>query len=185
MELNAIEKLQSTLHSIEKLFEIYQVIDFIHMSIEHVREYLKQFGRDKDVLEFELSSATVALAAEVLNVEPGRIAKTLSFYDSDKSKCILVVAAGDKKIDNAKFRAEFNIKSKMLQAKDVQALTGYAPGGVCPFANPPTARVFLDVSLKRFQTIYPACGTDSSGIELTCEELEEYTKCEKWVDITK
>ncbi|OHT09861.1 YbaK [Tritrichomonas foetus] len=155
------------------------------MTTEHVREYLKQFGRDQEVLELELSSATVSLAAEALNVEPGRIAKTMSFYDADKTKCILVVAAGDKKIDNAKFRAEFNIKSKMLQSKDVEKLTGYAPGGVCPFANPESARVFLDVSLKRFETVYPACGTDNSAIKLTCDDLEKLSKSVKWIDITK
>lgn len=155
------------------------------MTTERVREYLKQFGRNNDVLELDHTSATVDLAAEALHVEPARIAKTMSFYGPDKTNCILVVMAGDKKIDNQKFRAEFNIKSKMLQAKDVENLTGYAPGGVCPFANPPSAQVYLDVSLKRFETVYPACGTSNSAINLTIEDLEKYSKCKGWVDISK
>lgn len=155
------------------------------MTTERVREYLKQFGRDKDVLELDHTSATVDLAAEALHVEPARIAKTMSFYSSDKTKCILVVMAGDKKIDNAKFRAAFDVKSKMLQAKDVENLTGYAPGGVCPFANPPSAKVYLDVSLKRFDTVFPACGTSNSAINLTIEDLEKYSNSQGWVDISK
>lgn len=153
------------------------------MTTEHVREYLKQFGRDQDVIELDLSSATVDLASQALNLEPGRIAKTMSFKSPEG--CIIVVVAGDKKIDNQKFRSEFNIKSKMLRGAEVEELTGYAPGGVCPFANPEHSRKYIDVSVKRFETVYPACGTANSAIELTCDDLFKYAEAEKWVDICK
>ena len=153
------------------------------MSTQHVREHLKQFGRDNDVLELELSSATVELAAQALNLAPGRIAKTMSFHSPEG--CILVVVAGDRRIDNQKFRQEFGIKSKMLKGDEVEKLTGYAPGGVCPFANPPTAKKYIDVSVKAYETIYPACGTSNSAIELTPDDLFRFAESEKWVDICK
>lgn len=152
------------------------------MAIEAVKEYLKQFGRE-DVLEFSVSSATVELAAEAAHVIPARIAKTLSFQDGDG--CILVVTAGDSKIDNSKFKAEFGHKASMLAPEQVGPLTGHEVGGVCPFLNPPCAKVYADVSLKRFETVFPACGSSNSAIELTCGELEQYSHCIKWVDVCK
>lgn len=153
------------------------------MSIERVKEYLKQYGRDGDVREFPVSSATVELAAQALGVIPARIAKTISLKDG--GGCMLIVAAGDGKIDNARFKKEFGMKAKMLAPDETETLTGYAVGGICPFANPAGARVFLDESLRRFQTVFPACGSSSSAIELTCGELSEYSRCIKWVDVCK
>ena len=154
------------------------------MSIQIVKEYLKQFGRDGDVREFPVSSATVALAAEALGVAPARIAKTLSFADGDGA--ILLVAAGDAKVDNARFKAQFQKKAKMLTPAEALSFTGHAVGGVCPFAiENPQVRVFLDVSLKRFETVFPACGSSNSAIELTCGELEAYSKALEWVDVCK
>ena len=153
------------------------------MSIEKVREYLKPYQKDSQIQEFAVSSATVELAAQALQTDPARIAKTISLKDDDG--CILVVAAGDGKIDNAKFKAEFHRKAKMLSADEVEPLTGHQIGGVCPFANPESARVFLDVSLKRFATVFPACGSSNSAIELTCEELFDISHAEKWVDVCK
>lgn len=151
------------------------------MSVESVREYLKQYGKDSDVREFELSSATVELAAVAVGVAPQRIAKTLSFYDGDG--CLLVVAAGDTKIDNKKFKAEFGFKARMLSREDAVARTGHAVGGVCPFALPAGVRVTLDESLRRFDTVFPACGSSNSAIELTCDELFTCACAEKWVDV--
>ena len=154
------------------------------MSIQIVKEYLTQFGRDGDVQEFPVSSATVALAAEALGVEPARIAKTLSFADGDGA--ILLVAAGDAKVDNARFKAQFQKKAKMLTPDQALSFTGHAVGGVCPFAiENPQVRVFLDVSLKRFETVFPACGSSNSAIELTCDELEAYSNALDWVDVCK
>lgn len=153
------------------------------MAIEAVREYLKQFGRDGDVLEFDVSSATVELAAQALQVEPARIAKTIALRDGDG--CVLIVAAGDGKIDNSRFKKKFGMKAKMLAPEETVALTGHAVGGICPFANPFCARVFLDVSLKRFETVFPACGSSNSAIELTCGELAEYSHSEGWADVCK
>lgn len=153
------------------------------MTTERCREYFKQFGRDQDVMELELSSATVELAAVALNLEPGRIAKTMSFKAAEG--CIIVVVAGDKRVDNQKFRSEFNLKLKMLHGESVEELTGYAPGGVCPFANPEKAKKYIDISVKRFETVYPACGTANSAIELTCDDLFKYAEAERWVDICK
>ena len=154
------------------------------MSIPIVIEYLKQFGRDGDVQEFPVSSATVALAAEALCVEPARIAKTLSFVDGDGA--ILLVAAGDAKVDNARFKAQFKKKAKMLTPTEALAFTGHAVGGVCPFAiENPQVRVFLDISLKRFETVFPACGSSNSAIELTCDELEAYSNALDWADVCK
>lgn len=153
------------------------------MSIEAVREYLRGFGREQDIQEFDVSSATVELAAQALHTAPAHIAKTLSFEGEDG--CILVVAAGDAKVDNQKFKAAFGRKAKMLTPDQVIALTGHAIGGVCPFAVPESARVYTDVSLKRFATIFPACGSSNSAIALTCEELSEYARSLGWVDVCK
>ena len=153
------------------------------MSIEAVTEYLKQYGLQQQIKQFSTSSATVALAAEALGVAPARIAKTLSFEEEDG--CILVVAAGDAKVDNQKFKATFGRKTKMLTPDQVIELTGHAVGGVCPFAVPASARVYADVSLKRFATIFPACGSSNSAIGLTCEELAEYARILDWVDVCK
>jgi prolyl-tRNA editing enzyme YbaK/EbsC (Cys-tRNA(Pro) deacylase) len=153
------------------------------MAIDKVRDYLKQWGRDKDILEFDTSSATVELAAKALGVAPGRIAKTLSFRTEEGA--LLVVAAGDARIDNAKFKAEFNRKAKMLTPEEVLEFTGHAIGGVCPFALNKGVSVYSDISMKRFATIFPACGSSNSAIELTCEELEEYSSSSHWVDVCK
>ena len=153
------------------------------MSIEKVKAYFNERGMVSRVLEFDVSSATVELAAQALSVRPARIAKTLSFKLDDG--CVLVVAAGDAKIDNAKYKAQFHTKAKMLSFDEVEPLTGSAVGGVCPFALPGHVPVYLDASLRRFNTVFPACGSDNSAIELTPEELAKYSQAEKWVDVCK
>lgn len=153
------------------------------MSIEIVKEYFAQFGMEERVLEFEVSSATVELAAIALNCKPQRIAKTLSFLVDGAP--ILIVTAGDAKIDNAKYKARFGTKAKMLTPEDVIALVGHAVGGVCPFAIKEGVTVYLDESLKRFDTIFPACGSGNSAIELTIPELEQYSAFSAWVDVCK
>ena len=154
------------------------------MSIEKVREYLKGFGKENYILEFSVSSATVALAAQALGTEPGRIAKTLSFKKDDG--CILVVAAGDVKVDNAKYRHTFGLKAKMLSADEAVDLIGHAVGGVCPFAvKDSVIGVYIDESIKRFDTVYPACGSSNSAIKLTPDELYTLSKASGWVDVTK
>ena len=153
------------------------------MAIEKVREYFKNYGIEDRILEFTVSSATVALAAEALGCEPERIAKTLSFKIDDKA--ILIVAAGDTKIDNPKYKAEFGTKAKMLSFEEAESLIGHAVGGVCPFAVNDDVTVYLDESLKRFNTVFPACGSSNSAIELTIEELEKYSQFLKWVDVCK
>ena len=153
------------------------------MSIEPVRAYFKTCGREGDVLEFPVSSATVELAAQALGVIPARIAKTLSFLVEDR--CILILAAGDAKIDNKKYKAQFHTKAKMLLAGQVEPLTGHAVGGVCPFANPEGTTAYLDVSLKRFDTVFPAAGSPNSAIELSCAELEAFSHSAGWVDVCK
>ncbi len=153
------------------------------MAIEKVREYFSGLGMEDRILEFDVSSATVELAAQALNCEPCRIAKTLSFMAGEQP--ILIVAAGDAKVDNAKFKAEFGKKAKMLTPDEVVQLIGHAVGGVCPFAVNDGVAVYLDVSLKRFDTVFPACGSSNSAIELTMEELEKYSGCTKWVDVCK
>ncbi|HHV59820.1 MAG TPA: YbaK/EbsC family protein [Clostridiaceae bacterium] len=154
------------------------------MSVDKVREYLKQWNADKKVLEFDVSSATVELAAQALNCKPERIAKSISFK-AEEDGCILIVAAGDAKIDNSKFKAFFKTKARMLTPDEVKELTGHEVGGVCPFAVNESVRVYLDVSLKRFGTVFPACGSSNSAIELTLEELERYSKSLAWVDVCK
>lgn len=153
------------------------------MSIEKVRTYFESLGIADRILEFPVSSATVELAAQALNCEPSHIAKTLSFAGPEGP--ILVVAAGDARVDNAKFKARFGVKAKMLSREDAQTLIGHAVGGVCPFAVNPGVQVFLDESMKRFRTIFPACGSSNSAIELTMEELETYSRAADWVDVCK
>lgn len=154
------------------------------MSLQSVKEHLKKFGRDKDILEYEEISATVEQAANALKVIPARIAKTLSFKDKE-GNAFLVVAAGDAKIDNKKFKSTFGIKAKMLSAEEVEYFTGHVVGGVCPFGLAHELDVYLDVSLKRFSTVFPACGSINSAIELTCDELFEYSGAKGWVDVGK
>ena len=153
------------------------------MSIEKVREYFKGFGIEDKILEFDVSSATVALAAQALGCAEQRIAKTLSLLVDEKA--VLIVCAGDVKIDNPKFKAQFHTKAKMLSPEQVPQLIGHAVGGVCPFAVNEGVRVLLDESLKRFETVFPACGSSNSAIELTIPELEKYSGFEKWVDVCK
>lgn len=155
------------------------------MSAEYVREYLSQYHMEDRLHEFPVSSATVDLAAEALGVEPARIAKSISFRSGNGEGCILIVAAGDAKVDNAKFKSEFGFKAKMLSAEEVEPLTGYRIGGVCPFGNPAGAAVYCDVSLRRFNYVFPAGGTANSCVKLTCEELSEVSKTLKWVDVCK
>ncbi|MDV3426094.1 MAG: YbaK/EbsC family protein [Bacillota bacterium] len=153
------------------------------MSIIEARKHLEKFHRENDILEFDESSATVLLAAEVLNVEPGRIAKSISLKNGEGA--ILVVTAGDTKVDNKKFKAEFGMKAKMLTPEETMKYIGHPVGGVCPFGLKKDVPIFLDESLKRFETVYPACGSSNSAIKLTCSELEEYSESQKWVDVCK
>lgn len=153
------------------------------MSINNVRKYLTQFGREKDIMEFPVSSATVALAAEALNVIPARITKTLALKDGDS--CIVIAVAGDGKIDNRKFKDEFGFKAKMLSPDETLSLTGHAIGGVCPFALGENIKTYCDISLKRFESVFPACGSSNSAIELTCDELFDYSNAKKWINICK
>ena len=153
------------------------------MSIDKVIVSMKRFSRENDIMEFPVSSATVALAAEALNVIPARITKTLALKSGDS--CIVIAVAGDGKIDNHKFKSEFGFKAKMLSPEETLEMTGHAIGGVCPFALPEGVKTYCDVSLKRFDTVFPACGSSNSAIELTCDELYEYSGAEKWVDICK
>ena len=153
------------------------------MAIEKVKAFFRQHGMEDKVLEFETSSATVELAAQALHCEPCRIAKTLSFMG--KEGPLLVVAAGDAKIDNPKFKAQFGTKPKMLTPEENIELIGHAVGGVCPFAVNDGVKVYLDESLKRFETVFPACGSANSAIELTMEELEKYSSFVAWVDVCK
>ena len=154
------------------------------MSIEIVKDYFRGMGMEDKVLEFDVSSATVRLAAVALGTEEARIAKTMSFKKDDG--CILVVTAGDVKIDNAKYKHTFGLKAKMLTADEVIDLIGHAIGGVCPFAVKEGVKaIYIDESVKRFETIFPACGSSNSAIELTPEELFEYSKADSWVDVCK
>lgn len=157
------------------------------MSIEKVRKYMEHFGRENDVMEFDESSATVELAAETVGIIPARVAKTLSFRGKEDGEAIIVVAAGDTKIDNKKFRHEFSCKARMLSAEEAVEFTGHMVGGVCPFAlENENVKVYLDESLKRFDTVFPAAGSGNSAIELTNDELEKYSSnFVKWVDVCK
>jgi prolyl-tRNA editing enzyme YbaK/EbsC (Cys-tRNA(Pro) deacylase) len=153
------------------------------MAIERVREYFKQFGMEDKILEFDVSSATVELAAKALHCEPQRIAKTLSFMLN--TECILIITAGDAKIDNAKYKARFGSKAKMLSPEETSEKVGHEVGGVCPFGINDDIAVYFDISLKRFSTVFPACGSGNSAIELTIAQLEQYTAYNDWVDVCK
>ncbi len=153
------------------------------MSIEKVRKYLKQFNKDNDIQEMDESTATVELAALALGTEEARIAKSLSFYDNGSA--MVIVVAGDAKIDNRKFKDYFGYKAKMLTPDDTEKFTGHAIGGVCPFALPDNVKVYLDESMRRFETMFPACGSSNSAIELTLDELEETSKSNIWIDVCK
>ena len=153
------------------------------MAIEKVRQYLSQYEMDDKILEFDVSSATVELAAKALNCEPERIAKTLSFKID--GKCILIVAAGDAKIANPKYKSEFATKAKMLSPDETAQMIGYEVGGVCPFGVNDDVDIYLDESLRRFTTVFPACGSSNSAIELTISQLEEYSNYKDWIDVCK
>ena len=153
------------------------------MAIEKVKAFFAEFGMEDRVLEFEVSSATVELAAQALHCEPCRIAKTLSFHVGEQ--VVLIVAAGDAKIDNPKYKAQFGTKAKMLAFDEAEALIGHAVGGVCPFAVNEGVAVYLDESLKRFETVFPACGSSNSAIELTIDELERFAAPVAWIDVCK
>lgn len=155
------------------------------MSIEKVRAYFEPFGIADRIREFDVSSATVELAAVAVGVEGARIAKSMSFKLADDQP-IIIVTSGDRKIDNAKYKAYFHVKAKMLTFDEACAFTGHAPGGVCSFALPENVKTYLDVSLKRFDTVFPAAGSANSAIEMTCEELEQYSSnFVAWVDVCK
>ena len=154
------------------------------MSIEKVRAFLGGFGVADRIREFDVSSATVELAAIALGIDGARIAKTISLCDG-RGGCVLVVSAGDFKIDNRKFKDRFSIKPKMLTHDEALAFTGHAVGGVCPFALPDGVPVYLDVSLKRFETVFPAAGSSNSAIELTPDELFNISGALEWVDVCK
>ena len=153
------------------------------MSIEKAREHLRRHGMEDKVIEFNVSSATVELAAAALDVEGARIAKTLSFKKGDG--CVLVVAAGDAKVDNRKFKDAFGCKAKMLAPDEVLSLVGHPVGGVCPFGINPGVPVYLDESLRRFEIVYPACGSANSAIPVTPEELFRISDAAGWVDVCK
>ncbi len=153
------------------------------MSIERVKAYFGKYGMEERIQEFDMSSATVELAAAALHCEPQRIAKTLSFMVDGHG--VLVVAAGDARIDNHKYKEQFGTKAKMLSPKEAESLVGHAVGGVCPFAVNGGVDVYLDISLKRFDTVFPACGSFNSAIGLTIPELEEHSGHRGWVDVCK
>lgn len=153
------------------------------MAIERVKTYFRQYGMEEKIREFDVSSATVELAAQALSCEPARIAKTLSFMVDGHT--ILIVAAGDVKIDNHKYKEQFHTKAKMLSPEEAETLVGHAVGGVCPFAVNEGVEVYLDASLKRFETVFPACGSSNSAIKLTIPELEKYAVPVQWVDVCK
>ena len=153
------------------------------MSIEKVREYLSGYGLAEKIIEFDVSSATVELAAAALSCEPCQIAKSMAFLMGEGA--ILVIAAGDVKIDNAKFKAEFGTKAKMVPFAEVEGYVGHAAGGVCPFAVKDGVAVYLDESLKRFELVYPAAGSSNSAIPLSLSELETASRYQKWVDVCK
>ena len=154
------------------------------MSIEKVRNYFRSFGVEDRIREFSVSSATVELAAVAVGVEDARIAKSLSFKVDDRP--IIIVAAGDTKVDNSRYKAYFHTKAKMLTHEEAHTLIGHDVGGVCPFALPEGVKVYLDESLRRFDTVFPAAGSANSAIELTCDELERYSSnFTAWVDVCK
>ncbi len=154
------------------------------MSVQQVKNYLESFGLADRIQEFEVSSATVELAAAALGTEGARIAKTISLHGKE-SACILIVTAGDCKIDNQKFKARFGFKPRMLSADEALAMTGHAVGGVCPFALPEGVPVYVDISLRRFDTVYPAAGSSSSAVRLSCDELFQASGAISWEDLCK
>ncbi len=155
------------------------------MSIETVKKYFKTVGIEDRIMEFDVSSATVELAAKALGTEPARICKTLAFTDQ-KGGCILIQTAGDTKVNSSKFKKQFGLKPKMLTADEVLRYTGHAVGGVCAFAvDNENVRIYADVSMKRFETVFPACGSTNSAVEMTCDELQRYSKAAEWVDVCK
>lgn len=153
------------------------------MSIEKVRAYFKEQGIEDKIQEFEVSSATVELAAQALGCEPERIAKSITFQAGDR--IIMIVTAGNQKIDNPKYKAQFGTKAKMLAREEAEDLIGHAVGGVCPFAVNEGVEIYLDESLKRFETVFPACGSSNSAAEFTIPELEKYTNYLAWIDVCK
>ena len=154
------------------------------MSIEKVRAYFKPLGIEERIREFDISSAAVELAAVAVGVEGARIAKSLSFKVEDKP--IIIVVAGDAKVDNSRYKAQFHTKAKMLTHEEAHELIGHDVGGVCPFALPEDVKVYLDVSMKRFETVFPAAGSSNSAVEMTCDELERYaSNFAAWVDVCK
>lgn len=154
------------------------------MSITRVRDYFRPLGREGDILEFPVSSATVELAAQAVGCEPARIAKTLSFLVDGAP--ILILAAGDQKIDNPKFKAQFHTKARMIPGDQVEALVGHGVGGVCPFGVEEGVTVYLDQSLRRFDTVFPAAGSSNSAVEMTIEQLEQCTPGPTvWIDVCK
>lgn len=154
------------------------------MSIQKVRAYFKDFGIEDRIREFDVSSATVELAAVAVGVEGARIAKSMSFKIGEEP--IIIVMAGDAKVDNSRYKAQFHTKAKMLTFEEAHTLVGHDVGGVCPFALPEDVKVYLDASLRRFETVFPAAGSDNSAVEMTCEELERYSSnFTAWVDVCK
>ena len=153
------------------------------MSLTKAKEHLKKYGLEDKIMEFSVSSATVKEAAIALNCKEEEIAKTLSFLVNDKP--ILIVTSGDQKIDNSKYKTEFHTKAKMIPFNEVENKIGHGVGGVCPFGINDDVKVYLDTSLKRFKTIYPACGTSNSAVKLTIEELEKTSNYIKWIDVCK
>ena len=153
------------------------------MSIEKGREYFRQFGMEEKILEFSVSSATVELAAQALGVEGARIAKTLSFMVGEQP--VLILMAGDVKVDNPKYKAVFHTKAKMMTPEQLEEYVGHKIGGVCPFGIKDGVDVYLDESLKRFNTVFPACGSSNSAIELTIPQLEKYSNFKEWIDVSK
>ena len=153
------------------------------MSFIKAKEYIKKYEKEKNIMEFTVSSATVEEAAKAVNCKEEEIAKTLSFLVEEKP--IVIVIAGDKKIDNSKYKAEFHSKAKMIPLDNVEKLIGHEVGGVCPFGIKENIQVYLDISLKRFSIVYPACGSSNSAIKLTIEELEKISNYKKWIDVCK
>lgn len=153
------------------------------MSLEKAKEHLKKYGLNNKIMEFSVSLATVKQAAGALSCKEEEIAKTLSFIVNNEA--ILIVTAGDQKIDNLKFKAEFQTKAKMIPVEDVEKMIGHAVGGVCPFGVNNNVTVYLDASLKRFEIIYPSCGSPNSAIKLTIDQLEKTSNYKKWIDVCK
>lgn len=151
------------------------------MSIEKVKEYFKKFNIEHRIQEFDVSSATVELAAKALNCEPDRIAKSLSFIVNDKP--IIIVMSGNTKVSNSKYKQFFKVKAKMINFNDVENIIGHKAGGVCPFAINDGVEVYLDISLKNYKTVFPACGSSNSAIELSINELEDYSNFKSWIDV--